>query len=61
MYLGPQQEIQWFNRGMHHLDIQELDNGYYFVYDGDRNYDEREFQYKRTIKFNLLDIYNYFR
>jgi len=61
MYLGPQKEIQWFNRGMHHLDVQQLDNEYYMVYDGDRNYGEKEFQYKRTIKFNLIDLYNYFR
>ena len=61
MYLGPQQEVEWFNRGMHHLDVQELENGYYMVYDGDRNYGEKEFQYKRTVKFNLIDLYNYFR
>lgn len=61
MYLGPQQEVEWFNRGMHHLDVQQLENGYYMVYDGDRNYGEKEFQYKRTIKFNLIDLYNYFR
>jgi len=60
LYLGPQKEIAWFNRGMHHLDIQELDEGYYMVYDGDRNLkDNSVFQYKRTIKFNLMDIYNY--
>ncbi len=62
MYLGPQQEIEWFNRGMHQLDIQKYGDEYYMVYDGDRNInDETAFQYKRTIKFNLIDIYNYFR
>ncbi len=62
MYLGPQQEIEWFNRGMHHLDIQKTGDEYYMVYDGDRNLDdETEFQYKRTIKFNLIDIYNFFQ
>ena len=62
MYLGPQKDIEWFNRGMHHLDIQEMENGYYMVYDGDRSLNkEKEFQYKRTIKFNLIDLYNYFR
>lgn len=62
MYLGPQQEIEWFNRGMHHLDIQKNGDDHYMVYDGDRNLNnEKEFQYKRTIKFNLLDIYNFFR
>ncbi|MCC8358540.1 glucosamine inositolphosphorylceramide transferase family protein [Salinimicrobium sediminilitoris] len=61
LYLGPQNEIQWFNRGMHHLDIQDIDGGFYMVYDGDRNFGEEEFQYKRTIKLNLIDLYNYFR
>lgn len=62
MYLGPQQEIEWFNRGMHHLDIQKTGDEFYMVYDGDRNLNgEKTFQYKRTIKFNLIDIYNYFR
>lgn len=62
MFLGPQQEILWFNRGMHHLDIQLNGDDYYMVYDGDRNLnDEKDFQFKRTIKFNLIDIYNYFK
>jgi hypothetical protein len=61
MYLGPQQEIEWFNRGMHHLDIQKTGNEYYMVYDGDRNLEnETVFQIKRTIMFNLIDIYNFF-
>lgn len=58
LFLEPQPDIIWFNRGMHHLDIQEIDSGYYLVYDGDRNTGESEFQYKRTIKFNLIDLYN---
>jgi len=62
MYLGPQLKVKWFNRGMHHLDIQNSGDEYYMVYDGDRNLNgEAEFLYKRTIKFNLIDIYNYFR
>ena len=62
MYLGPQPEIPWFNRGMHHLDVQLNEKGYYMVYDGDRNTDgEKAFQYKRTLKFNFIDIYNLFQ
>lgn len=58
-YLEPQSKIKWFNRGMHHIDIQEIGAKYYMVYDGDRNLNgKKEFQYKRTIKFNLIDIYN---
>jgi hypothetical protein len=60
-FLGPQSEIEWFNRGMHHLDIQEVDRGFYMVYDGDRHLDNRkEWQYKRTLKHNWIDFYNYF-
>jgi hypothetical protein len=61
MFLKPQKEIKWFSRGMHHLDIQQVDNHFYMVYDGDRHLNnEMEFQYKRTIKFNFTDLYNYF-
>jgi hypothetical protein len=61
MYLESQKQISWFNRGMHHLDVQSNDDGYYMVYDGDRNTDgEKVFQYKRTIKFNLIDFYKLF-
>ncbi|MFD1095254.1 glucosamine inositolphosphorylceramide transferase family protein [Salegentibacter chungangensis] len=62
MYLSPQTGINWFNRGMHHLDIQPDKDSYYVVYDGDRNFKgKRSFQYKRTLKFNFIDLYNYFR
>ena len=54
-------EVEWFNRGMHHLDIQPVGNRYYTVYDGDRNLDgEQSFQVRRTAKFVFSDIYNYF-
>ena len=60
LFLGPQSHIKWFNRGMHHLDIQEIDSGYYMVYDGDRHLNnKKEWQYKRTLKHNWIDFYNY--
>ena len=60
-YLQEQSQIKWFNRGMHHLDVQGEGDSYYMVYDGDRNINGEEyFQMKRTLKFNLIDIYNYF-
>ena len=60
-YLDPQENIKWFNRGMHQLDIQKLDNGYYMVYDGDYNKTgETYFQFKRTMKFIYSDFYNLF-
>lgn len=60
-YLKELPYIKWFNRGMHHLDIQPDGDSYYMVYDGDHNLrGEEYFQMKRTLKFNLIDIYNYF-
>ncbi len=62
MYLKPQSQIDWFNRGMHHLDVQKIDDTFYMVYDGDRNLNgQKEFQYKRTLKSNLIDFYNIFK
>lgn len=61
LFLGPQ-ETKWFNRGMHHLDLQNIDDQFYMAYDGDRNLNgEKEFQYKRSLKLTLLDIYNFFQ
>ena len=58
-YLHEMKEIPWFNRGMHHLDIQKIDNSYYMVYDGDRNKNgEKVFQVKRTLKYNFHDLFN---
>jgi len=52
-------EVKWFNRGMHHLDIQQVENRYYTVYDGDRNLDgEQSFQIWRTLKYNFYDLFN---
>lgn len=60
MYLGPQ-KFNWFNRGMHHLDIQEHDGEYFIFYDGDENLNgKKNFQYKRTFKLALYDILNFF-
>lgn len=62
MFLGPQQETKWFNRGMHHVDIQKTEKGFYMVFDGDQTINNKKhFHYKRTIKYNLLDILNFFK
>ncbi|MDT0686836.1 glucosamine inositolphosphorylceramide transferase family protein [Autumnicola psychrophila] len=61
-YLGPQENIKWFNRGMHQLDIQKVGAEYYMVYDGDYNIDgEGYFQFKRSLKFVYSDFYNLFQ
>lgn len=62
LFLSPKKTIPWFNRGMHHLDIQKVGNKTYMVYDGDHNPTwEKEFQYKRSLKLMLTDIYNWFK
>ncbi|MDT0688585.1 hypothetical protein RM549_02245 [Salegentibacter sp. F188] len=61
-YLGPQENIKWFNRGMHQLDIQRVGAEYYMVYDGDYNKTrENYFQVKRSLKFVYSDLYNLFQ
>lgn len=61
-YLGPQENIKWFNRGMHQLDIQKVGPEYYMVYDGDYNRTgETYFQFKRSLKFVYSDFYNLFQ
>lgn len=60
-YLNAQENIKWFNRGMHHIDIQKVGMNYYSVYDGDYNEDgDSYFQFKRSLKFVYSDIYNLF-
>lgn len=61
LLLKPQEEISWFKRGMHHLDAQQMpEGGYYMVYDGDMSKGEdRELQWKRSVKWNLVDLYNF--
>jgi len=59
-YLHEMDTIAWFNRGMHHLDIQQVNDTYFTVYDGDRNSNGKNiFQFTRTLKFIYSDIYNY--
>ena len=41
---------------MHHLDILEFSNVYLVVYDGDEKNGNINFNWKRTIKYNLIDL-----
>jgi hypothetical protein len=61
LLLKPQEEVKWFERGMHHLDVQQMpEGGFYMVYDGDRcTNGERTLQWKRAVKWNLVDLYNF--
>ena len=61
MFLGPQ-KIKWFNRGMHHLDMQSYEGKFFFFYDGDESLNnKRKFQYKKTLKLVYYDLLNLFK
>lgn len=61
MFLGPQ-KITWFNRGMHHLDVQIYGDKFYFFYDGDESVNnKRKFQYKKTLRLVYYDLLNLFK
>lgn len=52
--------INWFSRGMHHLNINNLENTYYAVYDGDEiDSKGKVLTWKSSIKYNLYDLYNF--
>ncbi|MCH4821567.1 hypothetical protein ML462_00140 [Gramella lutea] len=52
--------IRWFDRGMHHLNVNSLNGGFYLVYDGDEGYDDEfDITIISSIKYNLSDLYNY--
>jgi hypothetical protein len=55
-FLSNKEHVKWFNKGMHHVDIQKQGNGFYAVYDGDKKGNKKVFNWKRTIKYNLIDL-----
>ena len=59
-YLHPHDEIYWFNKGMHHIDIKKIDDTYYIFYDGDRKSGNIKFRYRSTFKKILMDLYQFF-
>jgi hypothetical protein len=62
LFLKREDNIKEFNAGMHHLDIQKIDNRYFYVYDGNTIIDDtKQFSYKTTLKFNYLDFKNWLR
>lgn len=59
--LEPNLSIEWFETGMHHLDVEKFENQYYIVYDGKKRInDDKIYNYRASIKYNLFDIYNFF-
>ncbi|CAM4051548.1 hypothetical protein FLBR109950_14395 [Flavobacterium branchiophilum] len=58
-FLKPQKNIKAFTHGMHHLDVVNLNNQYFVVYDGNaKNNNEKVFNYKHFIKYSYLNFLN---
>lgn len=52
--------ISWFSRGMHHLNINKLEDSFYVVYDGDEIDPEvKDLTWKSSMKYNIYDLYNF--
>jgi hypothetical protein len=52
--------IKWFNRGMHHLNVNLINGEYYIIYDGDEiKSGEIKINWKASVKYNLYDLYNF--
>jgi len=59
-FLKQQSEISVFNAGMHHFDIQQIDGGYYYVYDGNRlASQEKKWNLWGSLKMNYYDLKNW--
>jgi hypothetical protein len=60
-FFSPQKNFPRFSHGMHHLDFQEIEDGYIAVYDGNNNLDgTSEFSLKSYLKFLYLNLKNMF-
>ena len=60
-FLKQHSDIKEFNAGMHQLDIQRIDNKYYYVYDGNRlASNQKKWNLKGSLKMNYTDLKNWF-
>ena len=61
LFLKANENINEFNAGMHHIDIQKLDNKqFYYVYDGNRlASNERKLNIWGPLKWTYIDIKNW--
>lgn len=59
--LRPQDNIEWFNRGMHHLNITRIKNNYIAVFDGDKKTGKTKWAWRASLKYNFYDIIRLFQ
>lgn len=61
MLLKPMEESDLFSHGMHHIDILEINNDYFVVYDGNPNLGGNKiFHFKHFAKYTYLNLLNFF-
>lgn len=60
LHLKATKDILEFSGGMHHLDLQKINNQFYAVYDGNAIKDnpEQNLNWKGPLKWNYLDLKN---
>lgn len=61
LFLKRNDTIEYFNLGMHHIDIQDIDGEYHYVFDGNRKLDEsKRLNLRGPIKWAYIDLIDAF-
>ena len=61
LFLKRNDSIEEFSFGMHHLDLQIIDNNYSYVFDGnDKKSEKKKINMRGPIKWFFLDLKDYF-
>lgn len=59
-FLKQQPDIKEFNAGMHHFDVQRIDNKFYYIYDGNRLASaDKKWNVQGSLKMNYFDFKNW--
>lgn len=61
-FLGKNDRIKWFSRGMHHYSSAKIKDSYFSVFDGDKadmNLPKQP-NWKASLKYNFYDLANFF-
>lgn len=61
LYLKRNNKIKEFNSGMHHIDIQFIEDKFYAVYDGNSFKEDADYSFniKGPLKWNYIDLSNW--
>lgn len=60
LFLEATSKVKEFSAGMHHFDIQKIDNEYYYVFDGNRLTDKpKQINMRGPLKWNYMDLKNW--